>query len=173
MLMSPLPDPQPRRLSLGPLEAEILDILWELGSASVKEIRDRIVASSGRELTNASVTTVLGRLHQKGWLACDRQSKAYFWHPLLSREEARILKAYDHLQQFLAVSNPDIVASFADELDETSLKQLEAIAQCIKQHRKFEPATAYCADGVAGVDVGAGSGAAAGGSGAAGSEGAS
>ncbi|NJR64947.1 MAG: CopY family transcriptional regulator [Leptolyngbyaceae cyanobacterium CRU_2_3] len=169
--MSPLPDPQPKRLSLGPLEAEVLNILWELESATVKEIRDRIVANSGRELTQASVTTVLGRLDQKGWLICDRQSKTYFWQPLLSREQARILKAYEQLQQFLAVSNPDIVASFADELDEVSLKQLEAIAQRLKQHRlkqhcKFEilPPTAYSADGGFGDDVGAGRGSTVGGS---------
>jgi predicted transcriptional regulator len=135
--MSPLPNPQPKHLSLGPLEAEILNILWGLESATVKEIRDRIAVSLRRELTSASVTTVLCRLHQKGWLTCDRQAKAYFWQPLLSREEARILMAYERLQRFLAVGNPDVVASFADELDEASLKQLEAIAQCLKQHRRF------------------------------------
>ncbi|MEH1949347.1 MAG: CopY family transcriptional regulator, partial [Nostoc sp.] len=29
--MAPLPDYRPKQLSLGPLEAEILNIIWELG----------------------------------------------------------------------------------------------------------------------------------------------
>jgi hypothetical protein len=40
--MTPLPDYRPKQLSLGPLEAEILNIVWELGSATVKDIHDRI-----------------------------------------------------------------------------------------------------------------------------------
>ena len=34
--MVPLPEYRPKRLSLGPLEAEILNIIWELGSVTVK-----------------------------------------------------------------------------------------------------------------------------------------
>ena len=74
--MAPLPDHTPKQLSLGPLEAEILGIVWELGSATVKEIHDRILADPDRELAYASVTTVLRRLEQKGWLACSKHVRA-------------------------------------------------------------------------------------------------
>jgi len=57
-----LPEPRPRQLSLGPLEREILEILWQLESATVKEIHDRILADPNRELAYASVTTVQNRL---------------------------------------------------------------------------------------------------------------
>jgi predicted transcriptional regulator len=43
------------------------------------------------------------------------------------------------LQQFLAISNPDIVAAFADSLDTASLEQLNAIAsrlQTIRHQRE-------------------------------------
>ncbi|MFS8924181.1 CopY family transcriptional regulator, partial [Synechococcus sp. B60.1] len=36
-----LPKHRPKQLSLGPLESEILDILWELGSASTRQIHER------------------------------------------------------------------------------------------------------------------------------------
>lgn len=134
--MSPLPDHTPKQLSLGPLETEILNIVWELKSASVKDIHDRILADPDRELAYASVTTVLRRLAQKGWLACDRDDRAFRWRPLLSREEASVVQAHDQLRRFLAVGNPDVVAAFADDLDRASAEKLEAIAQRLKAVRQ-------------------------------------
>lgn len=134
--MPPLPQPRPKHLSLGPLEAEILEILWKLGTATVKEIHDRILADPNRELAYASVTTVLRRLTQKGWLACDKADRAFRWRPLVSPEEAKILQAHDRLQNFLAVSNPEVVAAFADALDVASVEKLEAIAQRLKAARQ-------------------------------------
>jgi predicted transcriptional regulator len=125
--MPPLPESRPKHLSLGPLETEILEILWELGFATVKDVHDRILTDPDRELAYASVTTVLRRLTQKGWLACDKQDRAFRWRSIVSREEATILQAHDRLQRFLAVGNPDVVAAFADSLDTASLSQLEAI----------------------------------------------
>lgn len=134
--MAPLPDHVPKHLSLGPLEAEILDLIWESGSASTKEIHDRILVDPDRELAYASVTTVLQRLTQKGWLVCDKGDRAFRWYPLVSREEASILRAHDQLHRFLAVGNPDIVAAFADRLDRASVEQLEAITQRLKAVRR-------------------------------------
>jgi predicted transcriptional regulator len=134
--MSPLPNHRPRQLSLGPLEAEILEILWERGSASVRDIHDRILSDPDRELAQASVTTVLNRLAQKGWVACDKSDRAFCWHPLVTCEEAKILKSHNQLQRFLAISNPDVVAAFADSLDAASVEQIEAIAQRLKAVRQ-------------------------------------
>ncbi|MBD2091689.1 BlaI/MecI/CopY family transcriptional regulator [Microcoleus sp. FACHB-1515] len=134
--MPPLPEPRPRQLSLGPLETEILEIIWSLGTATVKEIHDRILADPDRELAYTSVTTVLRRLAEKGWLVCDKQDRAFVWRAIVSQEEAQIHQAHDRLHRFLAVGNPDVVAAFADSLDAASLNQLEAIAQRIKAARQ-------------------------------------
>lgn len=134
--MAPLPNYRPKHLSLGPLETEILSILWDLGSATVKEVHDRILADPNRELAYTSVTTVLRRLTQKGWLACDKRERAFHWRPLISRQEAQALEAHNRLQQFLAVGNPDVVLAFADELDQASLEQLDAIAQRLQAIRR-------------------------------------
>lgn len=134
--MPPLPDHSPKQLSLGPLEAEILEILWQLGSATVKDIHDRILADPDRELAYASVTTVLRRLTEKGWVACDKLDRAFQWRSLVSRDEAKILQAHAQLQRFLAVGNPDVVAAFADDLDRSSVEKLEAIAERLKAARQ-------------------------------------
>ena len=134
--MTPLPNYRPKQLSLGPLETEILNIVWELGCATVKDVHERILADPDRELAYTSVTTVLRRLTQKGWLVCEKQERAFSWRPLVSREEAQVIKAHDQLNQFLAVGNPDVVAAFADSLDAASLEKIEAIALRLKAARQ-------------------------------------
>jgi predicted transcriptional regulator len=134
--MAALPNHRPKHLSLGPLEAEILDWVWQLGTVTVKDVHDRILANPERELAYTSVTTVLNRLTQKGWLECNKQERTFTWQALISRQQANALKSYEQLNQFLAVTNPDVVAAFADSLDQTSVEQLEAIAAKLRALRQ-------------------------------------
>ena len=133
--MVPLPHHRPNQLSLGPLETEILQIIWKLGTATVKDVHDRILSNPDRELAYASVTTVLNRLTQKGWLTCDKQERSFIWQPTISATEAQAIQAYEQLNRFLAVGNPDIVAAFADRLDNASIEQIEAIAKKLQAIR--------------------------------------
>jgi predicted transcriptional regulator len=134
--MVPLPDYRPKQMSLGPLETEILHIIWQLGSVTVKDVHDRILSDPNRELAYTSVTTVLRRLTEKGWLACDKEGRAFYWRPLVTKEQAQAIDAHEKLHRFLAVSNPDVVAAFVDSLDYASCQQLEAIAQRIQAARR-------------------------------------
>ncbi len=136
--MSPFPAYRPNRLSLGPLEAEILEILWQLGTSSATAVHNQILEDIDRDLTYSSVATVLRRLEQKGWIAKRRVGRAYQWEPLLSENNAKVLRSHERLHQFLAASNPDIVAAFADTLDQESLDQLEAITQRIQAARRAQ-----------------------------------
>jgi predicted transcriptional regulator len=133
--MAPLPDYQPKQMSVGPLEAEILNIVWEIGSVTVKDVHNRILSDPNRELAYTSVTTVLRRLTEKGWLACDKKERAFYWRPLLTKQQAEIIKAHEQLKRFLAVGNPDVVAAFADSLDEAASEQIAAIAKKIQAAR--------------------------------------
>jgi predicted transcriptional regulator len=134
--MAPLPAYRPKKLSLGPLEAEILEIVWDLKVATVKNVHEQILQDPDRELAYTSVTTVLQRLTSKGWLKCSKKGKAFSWQPLLSREQAQAIRSYEQLNGFLAVSNPDVVAAFADSLDTASLEQIEAIASRLNNIRR-------------------------------------
>lgn len=134
--MTPLPNYRPKQLSLGPLEAEILNIIWDLNSATVKDVHDRILADPNRELAYTSVATVLRRLTEKGWLKCDKKGRTFYWQPMVSRQQAQVIEAHEKLHRFLAVGNLDVVAAFADSLDSASVEQLEAISQRIDAARR-------------------------------------
>ena len=134
--MSSLPNHRPNQLSLGPLETEILHIIWDIGVATAKQVHDRILSNPDRELTYSSVMTVLSRLMKKGWLTSHKRGKIILWEALVSRAEAQSLQAFNQLNRFLEVGNADIVAAFADDLDHASVDQIEAIAQRLKAIRK-------------------------------------
>jgi predicted transcriptional regulator len=134
--MVPLPRHRPKQTSLGPLETEILKIIWRHGIATVKDIHESIMDDPNRELAYASVTTVLNRLTKKGWLVCNKQERSFTWQALISEAEAQALQAYEQLNQFLAVGKPEVVAAFADSLDHASIAQLEAISQKLQAIRK-------------------------------------
>lgn len=137
--MTPLPNYRPHKMSLGTLEKEILTIIWQLGKVTVKDVHDHILTDPNRELAYTSVTTVLRRLTEKGWLICQKQDKkgrAFQWEAKISRQQAQSLQAYDHLNKFLAIGNAEMVASFADQLDSSSLEQIEEIAAKLKVIRK-------------------------------------
>jgi predicted transcriptional regulator len=55
---------------------------------------------------------------------------------LLTKQQAEVIKAHDQLQRFLAVGNPDIIAAFADSLDQATTDQIEAIAKRIQSARE-------------------------------------
>lgn len=134
--MAPLPQYRPKKMSLGPLESEILTIVWNLKVVTVKKVHDEILKDPDRELAYTSVTTILQRLTRKGWLKCSKKDKAFSWQARVSREQAQALYSYEKLNGFLAVSNPDVVASFADSLDTASLEQIEAIAERLNDIRR-------------------------------------
>ena len=133
--MANFPPYKPKNLSLGPLETEIVEILWRLGETSATAVHQQILADINRELTYSSVSTVLKRLEKKGWVSCSRASRVHIWRAMVSQQQATILKAQEQLHRFLAVGSPEIVAAFADTLDDSSLAQINEIAQKIQAVR--------------------------------------
>lgn len=144
--MAPLPHHRPRQLALGPLEQEILAILWRRGSATAKDILEEILADPDRDLSQATVTTILQRLAAKGWMRREpvpgsnlgKGRRGYVWHPQVTQQEATMLQSHRQLEDFLAISDPDLVAAFADSLDASALDRLDAIARRLRAMRETQ-----------------------------------
>lgn len=134
--MAQLPKYRPKQLSLGPLESEILNMIWDSERLGATDIHDRILTNPDRELAYGSVMTVLRRLEQKGWIACEKEGRSLHWQARISREESQALTAYHQLNRFLEVGDADIVAAFANDLDLASMDKLEAIAARLKNIRQ-------------------------------------
>jgi predicted transcriptional regulator len=67
-------------------ELQIMKVVWELGSATVKDVCSAI--SQRKRTAYTTVLTLMGILEDKGVLAHQRRGRAYCYRPLLSREQA-------------------------------------------------------------------------------------
>jgi predicted transcriptional regulator len=70
---------------LGPLEAEIMWLVWQQGQATVKQIHR--VLSRKREIAYTTVMTTMSRLADKGIMKRNRRGMAYLYRPTMSRSE--------------------------------------------------------------------------------------
>jgi predicted transcriptional regulator len=65
-------------------ELDVMGVLWEEGSATVAEVRERLAD----ELAYTTVLTVLRTLEEKGYVGHTEEGKAYRYHPTVARREA-------------------------------------------------------------------------------------
>ncbi|GLP72948.1 penicillinase repressor [Mycobacterium antarcticum] len=70
----------------GDLEAVVMDRTWAHAAAvTVREVFDDLVAE--RDIAYTTVMSTMDNLHRKGWLARERDGKAYRYRPTMTREE--------------------------------------------------------------------------------------
>jgi predicted transcriptional regulator len=70
----------------GELEAVVMDRVWDRdGVTTVREVFDELAAE--REIAYTTVMSTMDNLHTKGWLARERDGKAYRYWPTLTREQ--------------------------------------------------------------------------------------
>lgn len=66
-------------------ELEVMQVLWERGSATVAEVRDALADP----MAYTTVLTVLRRLEDKGFVSHDEEGRAYRYHALVQRWDVR------------------------------------------------------------------------------------
>jgi BlaI family penicillinase repressor len=67
---------------LGELERNVLSVVWQLGSATAEQIREKL----DRALTDSTVRTVLRRLEGKGYVAHSLENRSFLYRPAESRQ---------------------------------------------------------------------------------------
>jgi predicted transcriptional regulator len=114
----------PGRRGAGELEAAVLDVLQDAGSAlSPGEVRKRI----GGDLAYTTVVTILSRLHAKGLLDRHKAGRAYLYAPvadqpgLAAQRMARVLEQETDREAVLAR-----FVSALSESDENLLRRVLA-----------------------------------------------
>ena len=111
----------------GELEAAIMDRVWAAGRpVRVREIQDAL--RPDREPAYNTVLTVVEILYRKGWLAREKDGRAYRYHATASREDytAQLMgEAFDTstdrlgtLRRFVQRIDPAEAAELAAMLDE-------------------------------------------------------
>jgi predicted transcriptional regulator len=118
-------------------ELEILKVLWELGSGSVREVHERMCPTG--ELAFNTVQTLLRIMEAKGLVEHRSEGRTFIYIPRYSRERvtSRFLhKVFDGALNELVLSLLQAKDASADELKE--LERLIAKARREKQTRDRE-----------------------------------
>lgn len=118
---------------LGPLEAEIMDAVWDSGEVTVRDVHEAL--DGDRPLAYTTVMTTLGRLADKGLVRRIEDHPAHRYRAIVSREEyAR--STVKSVVDWLVNHFPDpAVAYFVDRVKEEDERVIERLRDAIDQRR--------------------------------------
>jgi BlaI family transcriptional regulator, penicillinase repressor len=71
---------------LGELQRTVLEMVWELGEASVHEVRERL--NRTKQLAYTTVLSAMQKLEKAGWLNHRAQGKSYVYFATQTRDQA-------------------------------------------------------------------------------------
>ncbi|MDQ2953087.1 MAG: BlaI/MecI/CopY family transcriptional regulator [Chloroflexota bacterium] len=100
---------------LGPLENEVMDLVWKRGPVTVREMVDDLGRT--RDLAYTTVMTVMVRLHAKGLLLRDRNGKTYLYRAAFTQDEHRARISRDLARGLVSQFGDAALAAFSAELD--------------------------------------------------------
>lgn len=133
----PVPD---RQLTLGPLELEVMDVLWASGASNVRDV----VGQMQRELAYTTVMTTLDRLYKKGLLDREMTERAFVYAPKLTREDWNRRRAGEMMAGFLLgpeESRHLLLSCLVDAVGSHDSQLLDELENKI-QHKREELANA-------------------------------
>lgn len=120
---------------LGPLELELMRILWSRGESNVRDVVCRL----DRSLAYTTVMTTLDRLYKKGFLARRMPDRAFVYSPRFSQEEWERRRAESVVVGWLAGSRPSrelLFSSFLDAVGEHDARLLDELEKKIRRKRR-------------------------------------
>ncbi len=121
--------PRPASPTLTEAELRLMKVLWERGPSTVGEI----VAALADEvsLAESTVRTMLGILREKGYVEATPRGRAFVYHPLVDRSEARRSVVRYLISRFFDGSPEELVLNVLrdEELDEEELARLRRMIE--------------------------------------------
>lgn len=126
---------QKRSSSLTPLELRMMQVLWEVGPASVKVVQQTLRPRS--ELAYTSVQTVLNILQRKGKVKRTLRGRAYEYRAVVSHEEVAAAVLQDMIHRLFGGSAEQLVLTLMENhlIDRDRICQLAHRAAAAKEDR--------------------------------------
>jgi len=118
---------QNRRLT--PLESLIMDCIWEMSEATVRQVRQGL--SGSKPMAYNTVLTVMRILRDKGFLTSRREGRMDVYRPRISRKQMGRWSLREVLDRFFAGS-PTALVSQLIESEDLSDEQIRAIRRQVR-----------------------------------------
>jgi predicted transcriptional regulator len=119
---------------LGPLENEIMDVVWDSDDVTVRDVHQALEAR--RPIAYTTVMTTLGRLADKGFLTRIEDQPAHHYTARVSREQYAS-STVKSVVDWLVSHFPDpAVAYFVDRVEEEDAEVIDRLREAIEQRKR-------------------------------------
>lgn len=111
-------------------ELEIMQVVWELGSGTVRQVHEHL--NQRRTLAYTTVMTMMGILEEKGHLTRVKQGRAYLYEPVRPKSQVIAGMVDDFVGKVFEGSARPLVLSLVKDR-KLSKNDLEEIARLIEE----------------------------------------
>ena len=127
------------RLPADDLEYAVLRALWDLRSASVRDLHQRVGAPEG--LVYTTIAKVVDRLRDKTLIERRRQGGAFVYTPGVERSVVERARARQLMTRFLGPGPHAAVAALVDAVDDIDPQLLDALERAIQLKKEADHGT--------------------------------
>jgi predicted transcriptional regulator len=110
-----------------------MDVLWQRRSATVGEVLASLPQDTA--LAYSTVLTTLRILEQKGYVAHSEHGRAFVYHPLMGRDEARRNATQQLVSRFFN-NSPELLALSLLEQENIEQPELERLKKLIERSKE-------------------------------------
>lgn len=122
------------RLPADDLEYTVLAELWKFGTASVRELHERLGAPQG--LVYTTTAKVVDRLREKGLISRQPRGNAFVYRPRVAREEVERARARNAVSRLLGSTPRAAVAALVEAVDAVDPALLDELERVVAQRQK-------------------------------------
>lgn len=122
------------RLPSDDLEYAVLAELWQLGTASVRDLHERLCAPQG--LVYTTTAKVVDRLREKGLIERERRDHFFLYRPRVARSDVERARARSAVARLLGSTPRAIVAALVDAVDEVDPALLAELERAVAARRR-------------------------------------
>lgn len=116
----------------GTLEYAVMSVLWELGTATVREVHERV----GANLAYTTTATVLDRLCDKGYCSRLRLGKSFSYRAEVPREDVDRARARETVARLIADDPVPAIACLVEAIESLDPELLAELARVTAARRK-------------------------------------
>lgn len=123
---------KPRKVGLTDQELEIMKVVWERGSATVREVYEELLKH--RKIAYTTVLTMMGILEQKGRLTKEALDRAYVYRPAEPQSKVVGSMVNDFIKRVFNGSAQPLLVHLAENR-EIRQEHLDEISKLLKAKR--------------------------------------
>jgi predicted transcriptional regulator len=118
----------------GPLEAEVMDVLWRGADLAVRDVQTQLT----RSVAYTTVMTTLDRLFKKGFVSRRREGRAFLYTPAFARHELQATVTADLLTDVLAGNSAaatPVLSNLVDVVADQDDRLLDELERLVRDKR--------------------------------------